>query len=571
MNMKKALIVLIIGVLLGVLFINKSFLLMIFSLVLIYAIAATGLNIVSGFTGQVSIGHGAFMAVGAYTTAAMAMDFGTPFYINILAAIVLAAFLGFLIGLPALRLKGFYLAIATMAFGVAVEQLFAAIEHFGGHIGMRNIPRFFESDFYIYLLNLVFFVVLTYVASLILHSPVGEKYKMVRDSEVAARAYGIKPSRIKLNAFIVSAIYGGIAGALYSHTVGYISPPDFGMNTSLNLLSMIVIGGMASLEGGMIGSIIITGLPFLFSRGNIPMTLIFGALLIVFVLFFPQGIAYGLKLLSMKYLGRPWALLVRKSWSRRAEDGKYVTVNGKKIFYRQQGNGPAIVMIHGNFGSHRWYEKVSSIEGYTTYIPDLVNFGKSDRIDNVSIDTYADFVKGFMDQLKIEKAVVVGHSLGGAVSMSLAFRYPQLVSKLVLVDSAPVNGLVTPEENFPVLEMMKGNVSLLRNSLKGIMPACEDQKILSEVVKDALLMKDECFSENARALSRYDYTELAERYKNPVLFILGKKDLLITQDMAENTLKNLNGRLEVLDHVGHSVILEDSQLFKKLLINFVNL
>ncbi|HNV06804.1 MAG TPA: branched-chain amino acid ABC transporter permease, partial [Petrotogaceae bacterium] len=240
MNMKKALIVLIIGVLLGVVFINKSFLLMIFSLVLIYAIAAMGLNIVSGFTGQVSIGHGAFMAVGAYTTAAMAMDFGTPFYINIVVAIVLAAFLGFLIGLPALRLKGFYLAIATMAFGVAVEQLFAAIEHFGGHIGMRNIPRFFESDFYIYLLNLVFFVVLTYVASLILHSPVGEKYKMVRDSEVAARAYGIKPSKIKLNAFIVSAIYGGIAGALYAHTVGYISPPDFGMNTSLNLLSMIV-------------------------------------------------------------------------------------------------------------------------------------------------------------------------------------------------------------------------------------------------------------------------------------------------------------------------------------------
>jgi branched-chain amino acid transport system permease protein len=199
--------------------------------------------------------------------------------LNLIIAIVFSAILGVLISLPALRLKGFYLAIATMAFGITVEQLIASVEVFGGHIGLRNIPDIMPNDFWMYVLNLVFYVVLSFIATKLIKSPNGVSYQMNRDSEYASRSFGKRISFVKLEAFIVSAVYGGIAGALYAHTIGYIGPTDFALATSLNLLAMIVIGGLASIEGGLIGAFIITGMPFLFSRTEIPMSIIFGSLL----------------------------------------------------------------------------------------------------------------------------------------------------------------------------------------------------------------------------------------------------------------------------------------------------
>ena len=117
----------------GLMFMSKSYVLLILSTIMIFGIAALGLNLLSGYAGQLSIGHGSFMAVGAYTTAMLSATLHLPFYVNLVAAVILSAILGLIIGLPALRLKGFYLAIATMAFGVAVEQLFAAGDFFGGH------------------------------------------------------------------------------------------------------------------------------------------------------------------------------------------------------------------------------------------------------------------------------------------------------------------------------------------------------------------------------------------------------------------------------------------------------
>jgi branched-chain amino acid transport system permease protein len=567
--MKKSIILLIFGLLLGLVFIRESFFLMILSTVLIYGIASLGLNILMGFTGQLSIGHAAFMAIGAYTTSYLSINFGTPFILNLIIAIIFSAILGVLISLPALRLKGFYLAIATMAFGITVEQLIASVEAFGGHIGIRNIPDIMPNDFWMYILNLAFYVVLSFIATQIIKSPNGISYQMTRDSEYASRSFGKRISFVKLESFIISAVYGGIAGVLYAHTIGYIGPTDFSLTASLNLLAMIVIGGLASIDGGLIGAVIITGMPFLFSRTDIPMSIIFGSLLIIFVLFFPKGLIYGIIMGYYKYFERPFVALSRKLWKKKSKPSEKVNVNGKDLYYNVKGEGEPVIMIHGNYGSHRWFDKVNDLEGYKTYALDLPNFGHSDRIEEINIDTYAEYVKEFMEKLNIESAYIVAHSLGGAVAQSLAYNNPDMVKKLVLVDSAPIDGLNTPEENYNGLQLLKTSKTLLKTSLKSIMPTAEDRKMLNILTNEGLLMNPKCFTENARALESYDYSDLAKKFKNPVLFFVGKKDLLITRDMAEKTLEVLNGELKYFDHVGHSIIIEDPELFKKELTSFL--
>ncbi|PNR96948.1 alpha/beta fold hydrolase [Petrotoga olearia] len=566
--MKTALYTLIIGSLLGLIFISKSFLLLVFSNIIIFAIAALGLNVIFGYTGQISIGHAAFMAIGAYTSAFFTMSLNMPIFLNLIFVILFSVLFGMVIALPAMRLKGFYLAIATMAFGIAVQEIIASMDIFGGRTGMRDIPAFFDSDFNTYFLNLIFYSLLIYITSLIVKSPTGKRFNMVRDSELAARAFGVKIAKAKLQAFIISSIYSGIAGFLYAHTLGYISPADFGLNVSLNLLAMVIIGGVASLNGGLIGSVIITGMPFLFSRSNFPMTIIVGGLLIIFVLFFPRGLSYGLKMLYFRYFEIPVVWIIKKFGKNKKKEGSYVNVDGVKLYYEVSGEGNPVVMIHGNYASHRWFEKVKNIEGFKVYTPDLPNFGHSDRVKEIQIDTYAEYIKRFMDVLELNKVVLVGHSLGGAVAMSIAFRYPEKVEKLILVDSPSLKGLKTPEENYYVLNLLKNNRTLLKNSLKAMIPSSSDRKLLNHLTNDALLMNPKCFTENARALENYNYEETSKNYRGEVLFILGEKDTLITKNMANEVVQSTNGKLEIIPDVGHSIIIEEPTTFIDIFKNF---
>jgi branched-chain amino acid transport system permease protein len=567
--MKTAIYTLIIGVILGLIFIPQSFMLLVFSNIIIMAIAALGLNVIFGYTGQISIGHAAFMAIGAYTSAFLTSAFNVPILLNFILAMVFSAFFGIVIALPALRLKGFYLAIATMAFGIAIQEIIASLSILGGRTGMRNIPPIVDSEFGKFIINLVIYCLLVYITSVITKSPIGKKYNMVRDSETAATAFGVNIPRVKLQAFIISAIYGGIAGFLYAHTIGYIAPADFGLNVSLNLLAMVVIGGFASLNGGLIGSILITGMPFLFSRINFPMTIIVGGLLIVFVLFFPRGLSYGLNILYLNYFEVPLVWLIKKIHKNKRKGGSYIDINGKKIYYEVYGEGKPILMIHGNYASHNWFEKIKKINGYRIFTPDLPNFCYSEKIDNINIDEYANFMKEFMDKIGIEKTIVVGHSLGGAVAMSLAFRYPEKVEKLILVDAPSLKGLKTPEENYYVLNLLKRNRTLLKNSLRAMMPSLKDKKILNKLTNDAILMNPKCFTENARALENYNYEEIAKNFKGETLFILGKKDTLITKNMANEVIKHVDGELKIVPNVGHSIILEDPEAFIKIFQEFV--
>lgn len=565
------------------LFGSQSFLIAIFSRVLTVAIAAMGFNLLLGVTGQISIGHGAFMAIGAYTTAILSTKLGLPFVVSIVPVILFSALLGIVIGLPALRLKGFYLAIATLAFGVVVEQLIASIDFLGGHDGIRSIPAFFGSDLAGFLVVGALYVVLALAMYRILESPVGLRYRMVRDSEVASRAYGVGLSRVKLSAFILSAIYGGIAGGLYAHTVGFIVPPNFGLVLSLNILAIVIIGGLASVHGGLIGSIVVVGLPFLFSRGFGPyLSVIVGALLIVFVLFFPRGLAHGVFLGYTKYLQVPFIALRNRMLRRTTMGGSYVDVDGVSIFYLERAPQPGaeaasaerrapapILYIHGNTGCNLWFERVMDIPGRRTIALDLPNFGRSARIDEADIDRYASCVAGFIRELDLGSPAVVAHSLGGAVGIALAVNHPQLVSRLMLVDSAAPDGLTTPEEHYEIIELYRTSRSLMKKALAAVTPTLDDDAFLNRLADNAMLMNPIAFTGNARALERFDYTGRTQAYTRPVRVVVGRKDTIITEGMARRTAEAFPaGELVVLDDVGHSLMVENPEEFKRLVTEF---
>jgi branched-chain amino acid transport system permease protein len=552
------------GLILGLIFhyAKMPFVLIIFSQILIFGLAALGLNIVAGYAGQLSIGHCAFMLIGAYTTSLMSIHFHTPFILNVLCAILIAGAFGLLIGLPALRLKEFYLAIATMAFVFAIEQIATGTHAFGGHLGIKEIPRLFKAELSVYLFNFACFVAIAYGVNVLINSPIGIRYKMVRDSEVAAKAYGIRVASVKLNAFVVSAVICGFAGALYAHTIGYVYPVDFGLFPSVNLLAYILIGGVATLEGGLIGAAIFIGVPFFFSRLNIPMNLLIGICLIIFVLFFPQGIAYGLRNLYSKYFQRPYIWLIRLIM-RSSKPGKTVTVNGKNIHYVERGEGQPVIMIHGNFACCKWYYKVWDMPGYKTYSIDLPNYGWSDWTDSASIDGYADAVLGFMDELKIDKAIFVGNSLGGVVSQTVAVKQPDRVEKMLLLASGPPNGYGSLEERYPIFERLKYDRASIEKYMATVTPAMNNSLLLGKLANWAYLQNPMTFIENLKELEKFDLTKTPCAYKNPLLFLLGKRDIVITSEMAERTLEYFgqNDQLKSLESIGHGLTVEDPELF----------
>jgi len=278
------------------------------SFIAIYAIVGLGLMLLSGFTGQISLGHAAFLAVGAYTEAWLSTR-GIPFLISLPLAIAASAFAGLMVGLPALRLKGIYLAIATLAFGFIIEVSLQQWESVtGGSMGLTLDPIILlgmplDSETHFYYLALALAGLTLLLLRNLLRSPTGRAFVAIRDSEISARSMGIGLAKFKTLAFVISSAITGLAGALYAHKLQFISPEQFGVFVSIELLMIIVIGGMGSLHGAFLGAVFMTVLPELIAilRDHLPTSLayqpglqptIFGAVLIAFVLFEPAGI-YG--------------------------------------------------------------------------------------------------------------------------------------------------------------------------------------------------------------------------------------------------------------------------------------
>ena len=287
----------------------------IINLVLISIVGALGLNILVGYTGQISIGHAAFMSVGAYTAANLAVRAGLPFWITLPAGGVMAALIGAVVGIPSLRIKGLYLAIATLAGQLIIEWIINHVPWIsGGTQASIQVPRpsLFgyemktQRELYFFLL---FFALIAIVAALnLVRSRIGRAFVAIRDQDIAAEIIGIDIFRYKLIAFAISSFYAGVCGVLYTYYFGIANYEQFQIGVSIDYLAMIIIGGLGSVLGSILGAAFVTLLPLVirtmmesvsgifFDASEMATVVssmrlvIFGALIIVFLVLEPEGL-----------------------------------------------------------------------------------------------------------------------------------------------------------------------------------------------------------------------------------------------------------------------------------------
>ena len=289
-------LVVVAGVLAGLPFTLSAYHVALAAQVGIFFIAVLGLNILTGYTGQISIGHGAFMAIGGYTTAIMSQDHHTNLVVTMLAAFAICFLFGLLVGLPALRLSGVYLALATFALAVSVPQLPLKWSNFlGGRDGVQTSRT--VSHFWLYGAAWTASAILFVLAWLILRGRVGRAFRAVRDSEIAAVASGIELPVYKTLAFGISAAYAGVAGSLFVlATNGFAAPDEFGVILSLQLLIGAAVAGLGSLWGVLVGAAFVGLLPAVSS--SVPVIgsdhgrdVVFGAAVVLVMLLLPGGFA----------------------------------------------------------------------------------------------------------------------------------------------------------------------------------------------------------------------------------------------------------------------------------------
>ncbi|MBI5251657.1 MAG: branched-chain amino acid ABC transporter permease [Desulfomonile tiedjei] len=277
----------------------------------IAVIGALGLNLLIGYTGQISLGHGAFVAIGAYTTALTSAYWGLPFVVTLPLSGVMAALLGMIVGVPALRLKGLYLALGTLAFGFIVEYVLFHWDLIQGDMGMA-VKRISIGGYEIrterdhfYCLT-AFAVLATLCSKNIIRSKIGRSFIAIRDRDIAAEAMGIPLAKYKVMAFGVSSFYAGIAGGLLAHYQKWIVPGSFDLSLSVTYIAMIVLGGLGTILGSVLGAVLITSIPhgIVYTTdlvkdtypvlGSLIVDLkvgIFGLIVVLALLFEPQGLA----------------------------------------------------------------------------------------------------------------------------------------------------------------------------------------------------------------------------------------------------------------------------------------
>jgi branched-chain amino acid transport system permease protein len=273
-----------------------------------FAIVAVGLNLLCGGTGQFSLGHAGFYAIGAFTAALLATQYGWPFWLDVPAGGILAALAGLGLGLPALRLSGPYFAVATLGFGLLVAEVLSSADWAGGRTGITlQAPQLGSYTFTtrtFFWVVLVVLVIGIFVAFNLRHGATGRAFVAVRESETAAAASGVRPARYRIIAFVISALYAGLAGALFANWEGYVSAASFGLAISISFVAMIVVGGLDSVAGSLIGAVGLTVVQDrLQDQPQLAQTL-YGAVIVVVLLFLPGGLV---GLVTLLRRGRaPW-------------------------------------------------------------------------------------------------------------------------------------------------------------------------------------------------------------------------------------------------------------------------
>jgi branched-chain amino acid transport system permease protein len=270
-----------------------------FTLVLVYAVAVLGLNLLVGYNGQISLGHGAFFALGAYTTALLIEKASVPYLLSVPAAGLVCFVAGYLFGVPALRLRGLYLALVTLGLAIAFPQLIKRFDELTeGSQGLTVIqpeaPGWLglADDQFLYLLILAFTAVMFLAAWSLTRGQLGRAIKAVRDAEIPASTLGVDLGATKTRVFAVSACYAGVAGALYVFAIGFVAPEAFTLTVSFAFLAAVVVGGLATISGALFGALFIEFVPVYASDVNDALTgVIYGGVLIAFMWVLPEGAA----------------------------------------------------------------------------------------------------------------------------------------------------------------------------------------------------------------------------------------------------------------------------------------
>lgn len=264
----------------------------------INVILAVSLNLINGHTGQFSLGHAGFMAVGAYAAAKFTLVFSPQvadklhpalFFVALILGGLMAALVGLVVGVPSLRLRGDYLAIVTLGFGEIIRVVFQNMDSVGAASGLKDIPNY-TNLFWVFAAG----AITVYVIGCLVHSTYGRGFIAVRDDEVAASAMGINPTRYKVIAFVVGAFFAGIAGGLYAHHKQFLSPTGFDFMKSIDIVVMVILGGMGRTAGVIVAAVLLTLLPEYLRGFSDYRMIIYSLLIIILMMARPQGLfAFG--------------------------------------------------------------------------------------------------------------------------------------------------------------------------------------------------------------------------------------------------------------------------------------
>lgn len=274
-------------------------------------ILALGLNVITGLTGQLSLGHAAFMSVGAFASALLTIKTGLPFSVNLVLAGCTSALVGAMIGYPILRLTGDYLAICTLGFAEIVKVVFLNLDITNKALGLTVPPAKTElpMPIVVWICAILAIIAVTFMQN----SRFGRALKAIRGDEIAAESMGIDLARYKISSFALGTFLAGIGGALYAHFLSYINPSDFGFLKSVDILSMIVLGGLGSVPGAVIGASVLAAAPEFLRFMSQYRMLVYGALLVFLMVFRPNGLLGGINFvdLVLRKLGKKPQLPVR--------------------------------------------------------------------------------------------------------------------------------------------------------------------------------------------------------------------------------------------------------------------
>ena len=277
----------------------------------LFILLCVGLNIVKGFCGQVTVGHIGLYAIGAVSSALLALNYGLSFWVSAPLAMLIAGFAGIIVGLPSVRLEGAYLALATLGLGESVRIMIAVTPALGSSTGIMLIPAPAIGDFVFDSFERYYYLVMTvavlgiYLSFAILRSATGRAFQAIREDPIAASVIGINVTMYKLLAFVISALYAGLGGALFAHMPpGYIHHNNFTIIEMITLLLMVVLGGIGNIWGGVIGAIVVTVIYDQTKDYYFYQPLIFGITMVLLVVFMPRGIG-GLierKIVKQKFI-----------------------------------------------------------------------------------------------------------------------------------------------------------------------------------------------------------------------------------------------------------------------------